>query len=74
MKGGGSDVPTARLDRRAISCGSLAEQGVDVAYWKASPLHKRLEAIEINRHIAFGDHVSTARLQRVLETAELRTR
>ena len=61
-----------RLDRNAFSIGSLTDDSGDTQYWLERTPAERLEALEQTRQILYGYHPSTARLQRILEIAELK--
>jgi hypothetical protein len=58
-----------RVDRTAISFGTLEDEGDDRAYWQAKTPEERLIACEVMRRIIYG-YDATARLQRVLEVVE----
>lgn len=45
----------------------------DTAYWLKRSTTERIEAIEFMRKVMFGHDRVSARLQRVLEIAELKT-
>ena len=59
-----------KVDRSAVSAGSLSEESDEKAYWQKRSVEERLDAIELYRIIAYGHDACTARLQRVLEVAE----
>ena len=64
-------VETARMDKTAFSVFDLGAEPNDSGFWlQKSPL-ERLEALELMRAIHYGYDATTARLQRVLEVAEL---
>jgi hypothetical protein len=50
--------------------GSVLDESDEKAFWLSKTPLERLEALEYLREIAFGHDATTARLQRVLETAE----
>ncbi len=59
-----------RVDRSVISVGSAFGESDEKAFWASKTPLERLEAVELYRQIAYGYDSSSARLQRVLETAE----
>lgn len=67
-----SRLDDLRIDRTAFSIGSLHEQGDDRKYWFARTPQERLAAVEIMRQISYGYDPTTARIQRVLEFAQLK--
>ena len=58
-----------KLDRTALSIGSLSDTSEERTYWLTQTPHERLKQIEILRRINYGDQ-ATRRLQRVLEVAQ----
>ena len=69
------DVPeNCRLARGALEVGSLKDKANDRQYWMSKTPAERFEALELLRQIAYGYDPATARLQRVLEVVELKTR
>ena len=50
---------------------NLAKADDEAAYWRAKTPAERLLAVELIRRTLYGYDPTTARLQRVLETAEL---
>ena len=63
-----------RLDRSVVEIGALTDRPNDRAYWLSKTPAERWEALELLRQIAYGYDPATARLQRVLEVVELKTR
>ncbi len=63
-----------RLDKSAITFGTLEDEGDNRAFWRGKSVEERLEALELMRQIAYGYDPDTSRLQRVLEFAELSCR
>lgn len=64
-----------RLDKRVLTMGTvdtLSENGPpdDQAYWATRTPAERVAAVEALRRINYGNHRTSARLQRVLEFAE----
>jgi hypothetical protein len=64
-------LDNARLDRTAFRIDPLEESASDREYWLARSPQERMEALELMRQIIYGYDPATARLQRVLEIAEL---
>jgi len=60
-----------RIDKSALSIGSLSDKSDEKEYWLAKTPAERLEAVELMRQILYGYDPSTTRLQRVLEIDEL---
>ncbi len=60
-----------RIDKKSFSVLSLSDESDDKAYWLSKTPHERLMATELMRQINYGYDPTTARLQRVLEIAEL---
>jgi hypothetical protein len=66
-----SDAYDIKLDRSALSFGTLREEGDEKSYWLAASPAQRLEAIEVQRQILYGYDQTTTRLQRILEITQL---
>ena len=64
-------VNSAHVDRSAFRVDSLFDESDERAYWRSKTPQERLEALEQMRQIIYGYDPDTARLQRVLEVAEL---
>ena len=64
-------IDTFKIDKGALSVVSLSEESDDKEYWHAKTPQERLEAVELMRQINYGYDPTTARLQRVLEVAQL---
>jgi hypothetical protein len=64
-------IDESRMDKRVFSTGSLHDEPRDRAYWLSRPDTERLAGIEFMRQALYGYDPATARLQRVLEIAEL---
>jgi len=60
----------AHMSKGVCAFGSL-DDGDEIAYWRTRSPDERLEAVELLRQINYGEDATTARLQRVLEFAEL---
>jgi hypothetical protein len=63
-------LKNAKVDRTALSVGSLADETADRLYWVSRTPQERVAAVELLRQIMYGYDPATARLQRVLEPAE----
>lgn len=61
------------LDKTVVSISSLSDESDDKAYWLSKTPEERLQHIELLRQINYGSK-ARARLQRVLEIAELKER
>lgn len=57
------------LDKTALSTGRIQDESEEKNYWLSKTPEERLEALEINRRMVYGEHESTSRLQRLLEVA-----
>ena len=62
------------MDKRAFSVASLSDEPDDKAYWLSKSPYERLRAVELMRQVIYGYDPTSARLQRVFEVAELKTR
>lgn len=60
-----------RLDKTAISIGDVDAPSDEPAYWATKTPEERMAALEFMRVIAYGYDPATARLQRLLEVAEV---
>ena len=60
-----------RLNKKFFSVINLDENQNDLSFWLNKTPQDRIAAIEMMRRINYGNNVSTARLQRVFEVAEL---
>ena len=65
------DKNSYKMDKTAFSVTTLFEKSGDKEYWKSKTPQERMEALELMRQINYGYDPTTARLQRVLEIAEL---
>jgi hypothetical protein len=63
------DIP--RLNKKIVKVTSLDDIEEEKRYWIAKSPLERIEAIEINRRMIYGQDRVTSRLQRFFETAEL---
>jgi hypothetical protein len=71
MMDGMMDKNSLRVDRSALSIGTLTESSDEKDYWLSQTPQARLAAIELMRRIVYGDAACSGRLQRILEVAEL---
>ncbi len=60
-----------KMDKSVFSVASLFDESDEKAYWLSRTPQERWQAIEVMRQIIYGYDPSSARLQRVLEVAEL---
>jgi hypothetical protein len=60
-----------RLDKKKVHVTSLDDIGEEREYWLSRSASERIEAIEINRRMVYGQDRVASRLQRFLEIAEL---
>lgn len=60
------------LDKTAFSVGDVDAPSDESAYWATKTPAERLAALEYMRVIAYGYDPTTARLQRLLEIADLK--
>ena len=60
-----------KLHKRVISVSSLDDTGEEKKYWLSKGAQDRINAIELNRRMVYGQDRVTSRLQRFFETAEL---
>ncbi|MFA4916644.1 MAG: hypothetical protein WC560_08245 [Syntrophales bacterium] len=60
-----------RLSKKIVKVTSLNDIEEEKRYWMSKSPLERIEAIEINRRMIYGQDRVTSRLQRFLETAEL---
>ncbi len=59
------------LNKKIVSVTSLDDIEEEKKYWISKSPLERIEAIEINRRMIYGQDRVTSRLQRFLETSEL---
>jgi hypothetical protein len=59
------------LNKKIVNVTSLDEIEEEKKYWISKSPLERIEAIEINRRMIYGQDRATSRLQRFFETAEL---
>ena len=65
-----TSVQTIRIDKTAFDVVSLDDDSDEKAYWQSKTPAERLAALEFMRQVMYGYDPATARLQRVLTTAE----
>jgi len=63
-----------RIDKTNFSVSSLLDDSNDKLYWLSKTPKERLTATELLRQIKYGYDPTTARLQRILEVADLTRR
>ncbi len=69
-----SRLSNLRMDKTALSIGSLFDESDEKAYWLSQTPEERLEALELMRQIVYGYEEATAPgFQRVLELATRQT-
>jgi hypothetical protein len=67
------DEELFKIDRKAISFGTLNSADYDVKFWLSKTVAERFQAVELLRILMYGYDPDTERLQRVFETAEFKT-
>ena len=60
-----------RLNKKIVKVTSLDDIEDEKRYWATKTPLERIEAIEINRRMIYGEDRVTSRLQRFFETAQL---
>jgi hypothetical protein len=60
------------MDKTAFLIVSLTDESDEKEYWRSRTPQERLETVELLRQLNYGYDPVTARLQRVLEIAELK--
>jgi len=60
-----------RLDKQTVNVTSLDDIEEEKKYWFSKSPLERIEAIEINRRMIYGQDRVTSRLQRFFEISEL---
>ncbi len=60
-----------RMDKTVFSVAALTDPSDEKVFWLSKTPAERLQALEFLRQIVYGYDPSSARLQRVLEIAEL---
>lgn len=64
-------LDSVRMDKTAFAVNSIDDESDEKQYWLSKPPIERMHAVELMRQVLYGYNPITARLQRVLETAEL---
>jgi len=59
------------LNKKIVNVTSLDDIEEEKKYWLSKSPLERIEAIEINRRMIYGQDRVTSRLQRIFETSEL---
>jgi len=67
------DLDEVLLDRSHFSVARLTDPDDSLGYWLSRPVVERLQALERLRRISYGNDVACARLQRVIEVAQLKS-
>jgi len=67
-------MDTPKFDKTAFSVGSLHDKSDEKAYWQSKTPMQRLEALEMMRQIHYGYDPATARLERVIEIVDLKSK
>ena len=62
-----------QFDKSSFSVSTLEENNGETEYWLSRTPEERLLAVEFLRQLLYGYDPTTARLQRVFETAEFKT-
>lgn len=60
-----------KLNKKIVEVTSLYDIEEEKRYWMSKNPLERIEAIEINRRMIYGQDRVTSRLQRFFETAQL---
>ena len=60
-----------RLDKKEVRVTSLDDIKEEREYWFSKTPYERIEAVEVNRRMVYGQDRVTSRLQRFFETADL---
>jgi hypothetical protein len=60
-----------RINKKIVNVTDLNDIEEEKRYWFSKSPFERIEAIEINRRMIYGQDRVTSRLQRFFETAEL---
>lgn len=60
-----------RLNKKIVNVTSLDDIEEEKRYWISKTPIERIQAIEINRRMIYGQDRVTSRLQRFFETSEL---
>ncbi len=64
-------VDIFKMNKSVLSVVALSEESDEKEYWHSKTPQERLEAVESMRQINYGYDLTTTRLQRVLEVAQL---
>ena len=60
-----------RINKKVIKITSLDNTEEEKQFWLSKTPLERLEAVEINRRMIYGETRTTSRLQKVIEIAKL---
>ncbi len=66
-------LSSPRMDKTRLTVAGLTDVSDEQAFWQAKTPAERLQAVEFLRRVMYGYDPVTARLQRLLEVAQLRT-
>ncbi len=61
-----------RLDKTRLTMSAINDNSEEKRYWLSQSAAERLNAIEIQRKLVYGEVRATSRLQRLLEISELK--
>ena len=64
-------IQDMKMDKSIFTVAALTEESDEAAYWQTQTPQARLQALEFMRQVMYGYDPSTARLERLFETAEL---
>jgi hypothetical protein len=64
-------VDSVKIDRKALSVGSVLGPSDEKAYWLSKTPQERLQAAELMRQIVYGYDPSATRIQKVIEVVQL---
>ena len=59
-----------KIDKTVFTVTRLSDPSDEKEYWLSRSPYERLQAVETLRRLNYGEHQSTARLQRVLEVTQ----
>jgi hypothetical protein len=65
------DEKIPRLDKRILTVTPLAGCDDEKSYWLKRTHAERMNAVEINRRLVYGEDRATSRLQRVIKIDDL---
>ncbi len=65
------DGQMPRLDKRVLTVEPLEGSDLEKRYWLGRTPAERMNAVEINRRLVYGEDRATSRLQKVIEINDL---